>query len=125
MRAYTCIIDRDAVQKTACEKWAADLPILRAIYGDDGAVVVLGHRDLESDRSPEEEYERLLKTYGTKEGGVPWVEYVYGRSLGALEKAMEGDDFEDTEAIEVPTTSAVSKRAARKVPKKAVKKSAE
>lgn len=113
MRCYTVIIDRDAVQKTACEKWAADLPILRAMYGDEGAVVVVGYHDVEADRSADEEYERLRKTYGLKDGNVPWVEYVYGRSVSALERAMQGDELEeeDLEKVEPPKTSAVPKKA--------------
>lgn len=120
MRCYTVIIDRDAVQKTACEKWAADLPILRAMYGDEGAVVVVGYHEVEAERSADEEYERLRKTYGLKDGNVPWVEYVYGRSLSALERAMQGDELDEEDLVEVkpPTTSAEPKKAKAK-PKKA------
>lgn len=116
MRVYRCIIDRDAVQKTACEKWAADIPVLRAIYGEDGEVIVIGQFEAEADRSPEEEYERLKRTYGMRQAsGVPWAEYVYGSGRGglmALAEAMKGIE-QEVPVIEVPTTS-IPKKAARK-----------
>lgn len=129
MRVLQLLIDRDAVQKTACEKWAADLLILRAMYGDDERVTVLGYRDVEDDRSPQEEYERLRKTYGNRpESNVPWVEYIYGRSMDSLAKAMEGEgvldpmlDADVKEAAKAPTTSTP----ATKKTKKAAGKTAE
>lgn len=131
MRVLQLLIDRDAVQKTACEKWAADLPILRALYGDDDKVVVLGYYDVDvEERSPHEEYERLKKTYGLKpQTDTPWVEYIYGRSMDALAQAMKGEglfnsgeEAGETVAIKEikppPTTSAPKKKAAKKTASK-------
>lgn len=128
MRVLKLLIDRDAVQKTACEKWAADLPVLRAVYGDDDRVIVQGFYDVDvEERSPQEEYERLKKTYGIKpQTDIPWVEYVYGRSMDALSRAMKGEGvFNDTdlengvkeEPTPGPTTSAPKKKAAKKAAK--------
>lgn len=98
MLAFTVIVHRDAVQKSASEKWGADLPILAAMYEPAGGIEVLSKRDVELDeeRDASDERARLERTYGqhTKGGaasGVSWCEYVYGRSNDAIRRAMAGD----------------------------------
>lgn len=124
MRVLKVLIDRDAVQKTACEKWAADLPVLRAMYGED-QVVVTGFYDADvEERSPQEEFERLRKTYGEKpKAGMSWAEYCYGRSNDAITRAMRGEDLdlgEFAKPVDAPkaTTSEPKKKAAKKTASK-------
>lgn len=109
MRVLRVLIDRDAVQKTACDKWAVDLPVLEAMYENIGSVTVLEEYEVEAERTPEEEYERLKRTYGKNSTGIYWAEYVYGRNLAAIAQAMAGPP-EVFEQKEPPVTSEVAKK---------------
>jgi len=88
-RFVTAIVDRGPMEKSPVTVFKHELPVLRAIHGEDN-VIAIGEA---KDSKPvtvrlADEYARLGGRYGERKEGEPFVEYVFGRyDTGRFEDA--------------------------------------
>lgn len=75
------------------EVWDHEVPVLKAVHGDEAVTIV---ETVHSDASlnPDEEYGRLARIYGDHpESGLPYVQLVWGtQAEGRLAKALIGQE---------------------------------